>query len=68
MKTWKFKVKINGKEEKLSAVLKEDMTLSKAKSNQASDLIENFGDEDRWSLVFDIDNQICVEVVMYRDN
>lgn len=39
-----------GKKRKLKACLKNDMSLSENKQNQATDLIEDFGDEKRWSL------------------
>lgn len=57
-----------GKQRTLKACLKNDMmTLSESKQNQATDLIEDFGDDDRWSLVFDTDGDEMYEAVMYRD-
>lgn len=57
-----------GKKRKLKACLKNDMTLSANKQNQATDLIEDFGDEKRWSLYFaDFDEEHDVEIVMLRD-
>lgn len=53
---------------KLKACLKNDMTLSNSKQNQATELIEGFGDEKRWSLYFaDFDDEHDVEVIMLRD-
>lgn len=57
-----------GKKHKLKACLKNDVTLSNNKQNQATDLIDNFGDESRWSLYFaDFDDEHDVEVVMLCD-
>ena len=44
------------------------MTLSESKQNQATDIIEDFGDDTRWSLYFaDFDEEHDVEIVMLRD-
>lgn len=51
----------------LTAILKDDGTLSKSRKNQATDIIENFGDDSRWSIVFDIDNGILYEAIMLRN-
>lgn len=57
-----------GKKQKLNAYLKNDMTISENKRNQATDLIEDFGDEKRWLLYFaDFDGEHDVEIVMLRD-
>lgn len=57
-----------GKKHKLKACLKNSMTLSDNKQNQATDLIEDFGNERRWSLYFaDFDDEHDVEIIMYRD-
>lgn len=57
-----------GKKHKLKACLKNDVTLSNNKQNQATDLIDNFGDESRWSLYFaDFDDEHDVEIVMLCD-
>lgn len=58
-----------GKKHKLKACLKNDVTLSNNKQNQATDLTEDFGDERRWSLYFaDFDDEHDVEVVMLCDS
>lgn len=57
-----------GNKKTLKACIKNDMmTLSDSKQNQATDIVEDFGDEDRWSLVFDTDCDEMYEAVMYRD-
>lgn len=53
----------------LTAVLTNDLsTLSNGKRNQATEIIEDFGDPDRWSLIFGDTDKDFVEVVMYRDD
>lgn len=57
-----------GQKRKLKACLKNNMTLSDSKQNQATDLVEDFGDDTRWSLYFaDYDAEHDVEIVMLRD-
>lgn len=68
MVTITIKFDYDGNKQTLKACLKNDMmTLSESKQNQATDLIEDAGDDDRWSLVFDTDGDEMYEVVMYRD-
>lgn len=44
------------------------MALSDSKQNQATDLVEDFGDDTRWSLYFaDFDAEHDVEIMMLRD-
>ena len=68
MVTLSIKFNYEGEEYKLKACLKNDMTLSESKQNQATDIIEDFGDDTRWSLYFaDFDEEHDVEIVMLRD-
>lgn len=69
MITIKFEFNYEGKIYRPKACLKNDMTLSISKQNDATDLIEDFGDEGRWSLCFeDLIEGYCIEIVMYRDS
>lgn len=68
MITIKFEFNYEGKTYRPKACLKDDMTLSNSKQNDATDLIEDFGDESRWSLCFeDLIEGHSIEIVMYRD-
>ncbi len=67
MVTITIKFEYDGKKHTLKACLKNDMTLSDSKQNQATDVVEDFGDEYRWSLIFDTDGDEMYEAVMYRD-
>lgn len=65
--TIKIHFKYENRKHTLTAILNDDLTLSKSRKNQATDVIENFGDDSRWSIVFDIDNGILYEAIMLRD-
>ncbi len=68
MVTITIKFEYEGNNHALKACLKNDMaTLSSSKQNQATDIEEDTGDEDRWSLYFDTDGDEMYEAVMYRD-
>lgn len=67
MKTITIKFTYNKEPYNLKAILKDNMTLSNSKSNQATDLIEDYGDENRWSLIFEPNSEIMVEVIMLRN-
>lgn len=68
MITINFKFNYEGKTYKPKACLKNDMTLSNSKQNDATDLIADNGDEGRWSLCFDdLIEEYLIEIVMYRD-
>ncbi len=68
MVTITIKFDYEGNKQTLKACLKNDMmTLSESKQNQATDVEEDTGDEDRWSLFFDTDGDEMFEAVMYRD-
>lgn len=68
MKTISIKFKYEDESYNLKAILKDDMTLSNSKSNQATDLIEDFGEPGRWSLIFEPTTEMMIEVIMYRDS
>lgn len=65
--TIKIRFKFENRKHTLTAILKDNWTLSKSRKNQATDIIENYGDDSRWSIVFDLDNEIMYEAVMLRD-
>lgn len=68
MITINFKFNYEGKTYKPKACLKNDMTLSDSKQNDATDLIADNSDEGRWSLCFEhIIEGYRIEIVMYRD-
>lgn len=66
MITIKIKFKYEGWCRTLTAILNNKWELTKHKHNQAFYVNEDFGDEERWSLEFDVDGQIF-EAVMCRD-
>lgn len=68
MITIKFEFNYQGETYKPKACLKDDMTLSNSKQNDATDLIEDYRDGSRWSLCFeDFIEGYLIEIVMYRD-
>ena len=68
MTTLNITFNYEGQKRQLKACLKNNMTISENKQNQATPLIEDFGDEQRWSLYFaDFDEEHDVEIVMLRD-
>lgn len=68
MITLKLQFDYEGKTHKLQANLKNDMTISETKGNQATDIVEDFGEDERWSLIFGEHDLGYIEVVMYRDS
>lgn len=66
MITITIKFEYEDKKQSFKACLKNDMTLSDSKQNQATDLVEDSAD-DRWSLFFDTDGEEMYEAVMYRN-
>ena len=62
-----IKFEYEDKKHSFKACLKNDMTLSDSKQNQATDLVED-SEDDRWSLIFDTDGEEMYEAVMYRNN
>lgn len=67
MITLKISFDHDGQKHNYTAVLKDNMELSDSKKNEAVDLIEDFGDEERWSLIFGDTDSVYYEAVMYRD-
>lgn len=69
MVTIKIEFKYEGKQHNLKAMLNNDLSkLSKSKNNNATEIVDDFGDDGRWSLYFaDFDDEHDVEVMMYRD-
>lgn len=68
MITIKIEFNHEGKTHKLTACLKNDMTISNSKNNQGYDIIEDNGDDKRWSLMFSTEEYPNIEAVMYRDS
>lgn len=63
MVTIKIEFEYEGKQHNLKAMLNNDLSkLSKSKNNNATEIVDDFGDDGRWSLYF-----ADVEVMMYRD-
>jgi hypothetical protein len=69
MVTIKIEFEYEGKRHNLKAMLNNDLSkLSKSKNNNATEIVDDFGDDGRWSLYFaDFDDGHDVEVMMYRD-
>lgn len=64
MKTLKFTFKSNGEDVKLTAIVSDDLsTLSTSKKNQATDIIDDFIEDDNtWSLFFEITPSLGYEI------
>lgn len=67
MITLKISFDRHGHKYTYTAVLKDSMELSESKKNEAVDLIEDTGDGDRWSLIFDGAEAESYEVVMFKN-
>ena len=68
MVTITIEFEYEGKKHNLKAMLNNSLTeLSKSKKNDATEIIDDFGDEDRWSIIFG-QYELFVEAVMYRDS
>lgn len=68
MVTITIEFEYEGKKHNLKAMLTNDLSgLSKSKKNDATEIIDDYGDEDRWSIIFG-EYELYVEVVMYRDS
>lgn len=69
MITIKIEFDYEGKKHALKAMLNNDLSqLSKSKNNDATEIVDDFGDEERWSIIFDQHDGRSLEVVMYRDS
>lgn len=64
--TIKIHFKYENRKHTLTAILNDDLTLSKSRKNQATDIIDNY-DDSRWAIVFDLDDEIIYEAVMLRN-
>lgn len=68
MVTIKIEFEYDGKQHNLKAMLNNDLSkLSKNKNNDATEIVDDFVDDERWSIIFD-EYELNVEVVMYRDD
>lgn len=68
MVTITIEFEYEGKKHNLRAMLNNSLTeLSKSKKNDATEIIDDYGDEDRWSIIFG-EYELYVEAVMYRDS
>lgn len=67
MVTITIEFEYEGKKHNLRAMLNNSLTeLSKSKKNDATEIIDDYGDEERWSIIFG-QYDLYVEAVMYRD-
>lgn len=68
MVTITIEFEYEGKKHNLKAMLNNSLTeLSKSKKNDATEIIDNTGDDERWSIIFG-EYDLFVEAVMYRDS
>ena len=68
MVTITIEFEYEGKKHNLKAMLNNTLTeLSKSKKNDATEINDDFGDEDRWSIIFG-QYDLFIEAVMYRDS
>lgn len=69
MVTIKIEFEYEGKQHNLKAILNNDLSkLSKSKDNDATEIVDDFGDEDRWSIIFGEYDELYVEAVLYRNS
>lgn len=68
MVTITIEFEYEGKKHNLKAMLNNDLSqLSKSKKNDATEINDDFGDDERWSIIFG-QYELFVEAVMYRDS
>lgn len=67
MITLKISFDRDGRKCSYTAILKDSMELSDSKKNEAYDLIEDTGDGNRWSLMFDGAEAEYYEAVMFKN-
>ena len=68
MVTITIEFEYEGKKHNLKAMLNNTLTeLSKSKKNDVTEIIDDTGDDERWSIIFG-QYDLFIEAVMYRDS